>query len=62
MVYTFFEIFGGFSLLFGYYVDLQASLITIVFGIIGGLLCFCLSYIYYFVGLKKIDVCYELKK
>lgn len=62
LVYTFFEIFGGFSLLFGYYVDLQASLITIVLGIIGGLLCFCLSYIYYFVGLKKIDVCYELKK
>lgn len=62
MTYTFFEIFGGFSLLFGYYVDLQASFITILLGIICGMACFGLSYIYYFVGLKKIDVCYELKK
>ena len=62
MLYAFFETFGGFSLLFGYYVDMQASLTSILMGSILGLLCFGLSYIYYFIGIRKINVCNELKK
>ena len=61
-LYTFFETFGGFSLLFGYYVDLQTSFKTIILGMICGSLCFGLSYIYYFIGIRKINVCNELKK
>ena len=61
-LYTFFETFGGFSLLFGYYVDLQTSFKTIILGIVCGSLCFGLSYIYYFIGIRKINVCNELKK
>lgn len=62
MVYIFFKHFGGFSLLFGYYVDIQTSIYTIIIGIISGMLCFGLSYIYYFIGIRKINVCTELKK
>ena len=62
MIYIFIKSFGGFSLLFGYYVDIQTSIYTIIIGIISGMLCFGLSYIYYFIGIRKINVCEELKK
>ena len=62
MIYIFIKSFGGFSLLFGYYVDMQASIMTMILGCLSGLLCFGLSYIYYFIGIRKINVCEELKK
>ena len=61
MIYAFHDTFGGFSLLFGYYVDMQVSFVTIVIGTLCGLICFGLSYIYYFIGIRKINVCEELE-
>lgn len=54
--------FGGLSLLCGYYLDLYLNPVTIIGSIILGMFCFILSYIYYFIGSKKINVCEELKK
>ncbi len=62
MLVSTFRFFGGFTLVFGYYVDLICDWRMILVGLVVGILCFALSYIYYFVGVSKIDVCKEIKK
>lgn len=62
MVYAVAVRFGGLSLLCGYYLDLILNIKTIILAIIFGMICFVVSYIYYFIGCKKINVCEELKK
>ena len=62
MIYSVAIRFGGLSLLCGYYLDLYLNNSTIIFAILAGMICFILSYIYYFIGSKRINVCEELKK
>ena len=62
MVYSVSFRFGGLSLLCGYYLDLYLNNVTVIYAIVSGMVCFFLSYIYYFIGFKKMNVCEELKK
>ena len=62
MLVSTFRFFGGFTLIFGYYVNLLLSWKMIIIGLLVGIVCFALSYIYYFVGVKNIDICKEIKK
>lgn len=62
MVITVGRQFGGLSLLCGYYLDLILNVKTIIFSLGIGIVCFIISYIYYFIGIHKINVCEELKK
>ena len=56
------NLFGGLSLLCGYYLDLILNPKTIIFSLLIGIFCFIISYIYYFIGIHKINVCEEIKK
>ncbi|MBQ2891382.1 MAG: FtsX-like permease family protein [Bacilli bacterium] len=62
MIITVGRQFGGLSLLCGYYLDLILNVKTIIFSLAIGIVCFIISYIYYFIGIHKINVCEELKK
>ena len=62
MLLSIFRFFGGFTLIFGYYVNLVVNWKIIIIGLVVGILCFALSYIYYFVGVSNIDICKEIKK
>ncbi len=62
MVYGVSTRFGGLSLLCGYYLDLFIKFKTVLLAGILGIGCFVVSYIYYFIGIRKINVCEQLKK
>lgn len=61
MVISLFNVFGGFSLLFGYFIELEFSWLLLTISFILGLGMFIISYIYYFIGIKNINLCRELK-
>ena len=52
----------GLMLLLGYYVAVPKTPLTIFLGYLIGTLCFFISYIYYFLGAKKLNVAQELKR
>ena len=52
----------GLTLLLGYYVKIIASPTTLIISFVLGILCFIFSYIYYFIGIRKINVSEEIRK
>lgn len=61
MTISLYSVFEGFSLIFGYYIELKFSLILLIISFILGIGMFIVSYIYYFIGIKNINLCRELK-
>lgn len=61
MTISLYSVFGGFSLIFGYFIELEFSWILWVFSFVLGIGMFILSYLYYFIGVKNINLCRELK-
>lgn len=61
MTISLYSVFGGFSLIFGYYIELKFSLLLLLLSFILGIGMFIISYIYYFIGVKNINLCRELK-
>ena len=62
MVYLVLMYLPGLTLLLGYYVKIRASFSTILLGFLAGMICFVISYIYYFIGVSKIKVAQEVKR
>ncbi len=56
------EYLPGLTLLLGYYVDVVKNPITIILAVGVGMGCFLISYLYYFIGARKLNVAQELKK
>lgn len=56
------EYLPGLTLLLGYYVNIVKNPISIIIAVVVGMGCFLVSYLYYFIGARRLNVAQELKK